>query len=367
MRVLRVLAELRPSGVEANLRATAPYWPRHDVDIEILATAEQRGPYAGVLEDAGYRIHHIPLRPAVRFAARYQSLLRSGGYDVVHVHPERANLLTAGLARLSGRRVVRSIHNVFAYRGALRRERFAQRALLRRLGVVHVAVSTSVAAAEWRYFRNPTVRLFNCYDARFAPPRPDERLAARRALGLGDEQFALVSVGNCSPVKNHTAVLRALPAVGADRPLVYLHVGLEQPGSPERAEASGLGLRDEVRFLGQVNDVAPVLAAADAFVMPSRYEGMANAALEACGCGLPSILADVPGLRDLDDFVPGIRWSSPEPESIAKAITDVVALDPTAVEQIRSTSAAAAREHFGIEAHVERYRELYHDTASPPR
>jgi glycosyltransferase involved in cell wall biosynthesis len=365
--VLRVLAELRPSGVEANLRATAPYWGRYGIELEILATADRRGPYATVLEDAGYRVHHLPLQPAWRFTPGYLSLLRRGGYEVVHVHPERANLLTGGLARASGRRVVRSIHNVFAYQGGLRRERQVQRALLRSLGVVHVAVSTSVATAEWRYFRNPTLRLFNCYDARFRPAQPEERAVARRALGLADGDLALVSVGNCSPVKNHSTVLRALSLVGAGIPLVYLHVGLEEPDGNERAEAAALGLGDRVRFLGQVNDVAPILRAADAFVMPSRYEGMANAALEACGCGLPAILSDVPGMRDLADYIPGIFWSAPEPDSVAKAIAEVAALDPAAVAQIRRSAAAAAQQHFGIEAHVSRYRDLYADAVSPPR
>jgi glycosyltransferase involved in cell wall biosynthesis len=362
--VLRVLAELRPSGVEANLRATAPFWPHHGVEIEILATGASLGPYAPVLAETGYRIHHIPLHPAGRFAPRFLSLVRAGGYDVVHVHPERANVFVAGLARVTGRPVVRSVHNVFAYQGWLRRERLIQRAVLRRLGIIHVAVSTSVAAAEWRYFRNPTHRIFNCYDdTRFRPPSAEERATSRRALGVNDGDVVLASVGNCSPVKNHAAVLRALPFVGTDVPVVYVHVGLEQADARERAEARALGLGGAARFLGQVNDVSAVLAAADIFVMPSRYEGLANAALEALGCGLPAILSDVPGLRDLADLVPGIRWATPEPVAIAKAIAEAVA-SPS--QDSRAAVASAAREHFGIEAHVARYADLYAGKVDPP-
>jgi glycosyltransferase involved in cell wall biosynthesis len=360
MRVLRVLYELRPSGVEANLRATAPDWRAHGIDIDILATGPEFGPYAPILAEAGYRVRHLPQEPVARFVREYIAMLRRERYDLVHVQTEQGNIATVGLARLTGTRVVRSAHNVFNFQGALRVERTIQRALLRAMGVTHVAVSTSVAKSEWRNFRNPTVRIFNGFDdRRFHPPTSAARAAARSAVHVADDEFLIVTVGNCSPDKNHGVVLEALPLLQATRPVRYLHVGAEEPGSPERDLARRLGIADAVEFLGQRGDVDRLLHAADCYVMPSLREGLSNAALEGLACGLPAVLSDVPGMRDLRDVVPGITWTAPEPQALAKALDELNGTDPAVRAQLGARSAAATREHFAMAHHVSRYVELY--------
>ena len=64
-------------------------------------------------------------------------------------------------------------------------------------------------------------------------------------------------------------------------------------------EARRVGVGDQARFLGNCHDIAPLFAAADALAMPSRFEGMPLAALEAMSCGLPIVGCDAPGVRDV--------------------------------------------------------------------
>jgi glycosyltransferase involved in cell wall biosynthesis len=149
----------------------------------------------------------------------------------------------------------------------------------------------------------------------------------------------------------------------ASRPL-YLHVGIEEPGEPERRLAEELGIADSVRFLGQVLDLRPVYAAADLFAMPSLYEGFSVAALEALASGLPSLFADVGGLRDLREFYPGLTYAEPTAESIATALETLVT-EPTAERLARSaTYPALSRSLFGLEVGVGRYVSLYRDAYS---
>jgi glycosyltransferase involved in cell wall biosynthesis len=368
VRVLRVLYVLRPSGVEANLRASAELWRANGIDIDILATGPSEGPFAPALRAVGYHIAHLPQEPVAQFAPRYLSLLRRNRYDLVHVQAEQGNIATVGLARLGAPRVIRSCHNSFQFTGALRLERTVQRGLLRRLGVAHVSVSPSVARSEWLRFRNPTIRVPNAFDdRRFRPPSDAERMAARAAVGLDAADFALVSVGNCSRIKNHAAVIEALPALLASGvPVVYLHVGAEEDGHPERQMAERLGVSAHVRFLGQRSDVDRVLHAADCYVMPSLQEGLSNAALEALASGVPVALADVPGLRDLRDQVPGIVWMAPDSAGVERAIAEVRALPPT--ERARCAQERAARTHaqFAMETHVRSYVELYRGGVGVP-
>lgn len=368
MRVLRVLYVLRPSGVEANLRASADRWRHHGIDIDILATGPSIGPFAPALRQVGYRVEHIPQEPVARFVPNYLRFLRRNHYDVVHVQAEQGNIATVGLARLTNPQVFRSCHNTFTFSGALRVERTIQRGLLRALGVVHVSVSPSVARSEWLHFRNPTVRVANAFDdRRFRLPSAGERAAARAAVGVGETDFAVVSVGNCSRIKNHAAIIEALPELVSSRQrIVYLHVGAEEEGHPERQLAERLGVSAHVRFLGQRDDVDRLLHAADCYIMPSLHEGVGNAALEALASGIPAVLADVPGLRDLRDKVPGIHWTSPDTADVGHAIQALCTVSPE--ERMRSTqeTAACAHAHFAMEDHVRRYVDLYQGRIPAP-
>lgn len=353
MRVLHVLDELRPSGAEVCLRVAAPLWAQHGVECEILSLGGKLGPYAPVLEAAGYPVHHLPQDPYRAFLPAYLRLVR--GYDVVHVHVERANFYNALAARAAGvRRVVLSVHNVFGFTGTLRLERRVQRALLRTAGARFLSVSASVRAAELANFGNPTTWIDNWYDdARITPPSPEERAAARAALGLADGELAAVTIGNCSPVKNHEAALRAL----AEVPVTLLHVGLEEPAEPERKLAADLGITDRVRFLGRVDDVRPVLAAADLALMPSRWEGMSIAALECLAAGLPAVFADVPGLRDFRALGVPVSWVAPH--DVTDGLRRIAALGPEGRVARGQRGAAIVREHFSAERGVAAYAELY--------
>jgi glycosyltransferase involved in cell wall biosynthesis len=365
VKILHVLNELQPSGAESMLRLAAGPWHERGLQLEVLSVGTCVGPYADVLAAAGYRIHHLPLHPVRPFLEGYSRLLRAGKYDAVHVHPERANAVLATIARTVGRAgVVRTVHNVFAFDGRLRLERRLQRAALRGLGVVHVAIGESVEVSEKTHFGNRTVRVHNTFDeARFRPPTPAERRASREAFGLGSAEFAVAVVGNCSRVKNHRALIEAL-ATAAAPPARLLHVGLEaEEDTGERALAEELDILDRTQFLGFVDDVVSVLHAADCVVMPSLYEGLSIAALETLGVGVPAVLADVPGLRDFRAHVPGIWWSAPRAPALADAIAAVADLDVVARRRRGEEAAVAVRTHFGVERHVESYVSLYRSVA----
>jgi len=365
VRLLHVLGTLKPSGAEVGIRDAAGAYDRHGIGVEVVATGPEPGPFAPALEAVGYRVHHLPLEPFPAFARALPRLLRDRRPDVVHLHPERGTFALVLLCRAGGARaIVRSIHNVFAFSGALRAERTAQRALTRALGVRQVSVSRSVTAHELAAFRNPTALVPNGYDdRRFRPPSPAERAAARAAHGLPDGAFAVATVANCSPVKNHAALLEALAALAPDLDVHWLHAGIEEPGAPERALAAACGLDGRARFLGLVDDVPRVLHAADCYAMPSRHEGLGNAALEALGCGLPSVLADVEGLRDLRPLFPGVRWAAPEPAPLAGALRAVAALPAAERDRLGADHAAVAAERFGLDAMIDGYVALYRAAA----
>ena len=357
-RVLHILGELRPSGAEVMLRIAAPFWFADANSQAILATGSAEGSYADHLRAAGFEIHHIQFCKEVKFFYRVFVLIRRGGFDAVHIHTEQANVYYGMAARFAGvDRIVYTIHNVFPFTGLLRLVRIAMRKGLRFLGATPVAVGASVAENEERTFWNRTVVIPNWYDTGlFRPPSPEEKAAARHAYGIRDSRPVIATLGNCNHWKNHSLLFRALKLLLEERTdWFYLHAGNEDKKRRERILAAQLGVTERCSFLGSTDDPRSVLWAADVFVMPSIREGLGNAAIEAAACGLPLVLSDAPGLRDLKATMSDGVWVRLEPPALADAIKAAHLRFPSG----SAGNASSARTWFGPEIGAKAYYALY--------
>ena len=357
--VLHVLNELKASGAETMLRNAGSEWKRHGIRCQVLALGDEAGAFAPQLEAAGYRIARLPFAPRPGFLRPLVKQFRAVKPDVVHVHSERASFWVALAARLAGiPLVVRTIHSNFAFSGLLRTRRWATRLATRMLGVRQIAISEGVQANELERFGNRTVVLHNWFDSRrFAVVTTGARAVARQRLGLRADLCVLLTVGNCSVVKNHGALFEAIARLDCPG-LIVLHAGAEEPGHPERRLVERLGLAPQVQFLG-ATDPLPLLQAADLFVMPSLYEGFSIAALEACATGTPALFADVPGLRDLALHFKASMFCPPSVDGLADALGRWLRSNSSALRDVASADALLAHSRFGMEQGVARYVALY--------
>ncbi len=160
-----------------------------------------------------------------------------------------------------------------------------------------------------------------------------DRSAARRRLGLPEDGRLLVSVGHISPRKGFHRVIRSLPRVVQTCPDARLAIvggrGAEQDNSAElHALVRDLGLADRVLFVGAQppDGVALWLAAADAFVLASDFEGCPNVVLEAMACGRPVVATKVGDVERMVPAFSGILLDDPEDagalaESLVAALT----------------------------------------------
>ncbi|MDZ4308722.1 glycosyltransferase [Allopontixanthobacter sp.] len=134
--------------------------------------------------------------------------------------------------------------------------------------------------------------------------RPLDHSGIRRRMGeefglnLSDDQPLLASVGALTPRKGQELVIASLPHLPEAQLLL---VGEGEDRARLGAQARDLGVTDRVHFLGSVDhDLLPViLSAADAMVLPSSHEGLANAWVEALACGTPLVICDVGGAREV--------------------------------------------------------------------
>lgn len=162
--------------------------------------------------------------------------------------------------------------------------------------------------------------------------RPRDRTACRRAiagtLGVPETQQLLVATGALIPRKGQGLAIAALPALPGAR------LALAGQGADEarlRALAQRLDVSDRVHFLGRVgHDHLPsLLSAANALVLPSASEGLANAWIEALACGAPLVVPDVGGALEVVRDRSAGRIAAREAKAIAAAVKDLLADQPS--------------------------------------
>jgi len=182
-------------------------------------------------------------------------------------------------------------------------------------------------------------------------PEIPERLA-------GKERVRLVSAGRLKDVKNYSKALKSVAILSSDN-IGYSILGDGPMRASLEAFAVELGVEGYVEFAGHVGDVKTRLEAADIFLMPSKWEGFGLAAVEAMNAGLPLVVSDVPGLREVvgQDGDCAFLVDPEKPEEIAAALRRLIE-DP----DLRARMGRRAFERsleFSEEAMVDAYVDVY--------
>jgi N-acetyl-alpha-D-glucosaminyl L-malate synthase BshA len=153
-------------------------------------------------------------------------------------------------------------------------------------------------------------------------------------------------------VKIFHRVLQELPAV-----LVMIGDGPDRVDA--EAEARELGITDKVFFLGKIEAVAPLLAGADLFLLPSSSESFGLSALEALATGVPVIGSDVGGLPEvIIEGETGCLRPVGDVEGMGRSAVAILK-DHARWEKMSHRAAADARERFSLDAIVAEYEAFY--------
>lgn len=206
-------------------------------------------------------------------------------------------------------------------------------------------------------WKRPALTISNF--AREVTPEP-----VRRAdLDTPDDAFVIVAQGRFVPRKGFDVAIRA--AAQIEGAYLWL-IGDGQERAALENLVRELGLQDRTRFVGWVYEPIHHLAAADAFVMPSRHEPLGNVVLEAWSAGLPIVATRSEGPSWLiRDGIDGILTALDDVDAVAQGLARLQA-DPT----LRARLAASGRErhaaHFAKDIIVGQYLRLFAgDTTDP--
>jgi glycosyltransferase involved in cell wall biosynthesis len=121
----------------------------------------------------------------------------------------------------------------------------------------------------------------------------------RADLGISDKAVAIITIGRLTKEKGYYELLEALNTL-KNRNWVALLVGPDDGIELDlKSKVSQYGLNDQVLFLGKRDDVAELLNASDIFVLASYREGVPRSVIEAQAMGLPAIVTDIRGCREV--------------------------------------------------------------------
>jgi glycosyltransferase involved in cell wall biosynthesis len=197
------------------------------------------------------------------------------------------------------------------------------------------------------------------------------REEVRAGLGLGPQARVILTVARFTEQKDHRTLLGAIPAVLAREPCAhFLWIGSGPLEQPLREAVRQQALDRHVQLLGQRDDVPDLLSAADLFVLPSRFEGLPLALLEAMAARLPVVATRVCGMTEVvRDGTTGLIVEPGDPDALAAAVLRVLRR-PELGTRLGASGCAYVEREFGA-ARMGRetlalYRQLLARAAHPP-
>jgi len=196
------------------------------------------------------------------------------------------------------------------------------------------------------------------------PPLPTarERRNIREELHISASAFVIGTAGRLHEQKGHRFLLEAAQVlIRQQANLLFLIAGYGPLRRELEAVARALGVADHVRFLGYRQDVPRLLRAMDLFVLPSLWEGMSNALLEAMAAATPAVATAVDGNLDLivhGDT--GLLVPPADASALADAILEMQR-DPRRARAMAAAARARAASEFSTRTMVNAYGQLYNN------
>ena len=218
-----------------------------------------------------------------------------------------------------------------------------------------------------RFLQRETVRAFGCTGCQievipnFIDPELYDRTKYNASLReqFGPNDRVLMHISNFRPVKRVRDVVRVFARVRREIPSVLVMVGDGPDRVHAEAEAREQGVEDRVFFLGKIETVAPLLSAADLFLLPSQSESFGLSALEALASGVPVVGTAAGGLPEVvRDGVSGALCPVGDTDAMGSAAADILR-DRDRWQEMSTLAARDARERFSLDDVVEQYEAFY--------
>jgi glycosyltransferase involved in cell wall biosynthesis len=326
-------------------------------EVVPVGPARGSGWLGNLFRERGFATETFSLRHPLDWACARQleSVMRRRRVDVVHSHEFTMAVYGTAAARLAGRGHVITMHG-----NQVMTTRWRRRAALRAAfrfsdAVVAVSLDTKRHLDDRLGLRPDVVQVVA--NGVFVPPGDRDRV--RRELGVQQGELLVMASGSLVERKGHAVLIRAL--AGLDRALPWRLAIAGQGQEREALEllAASLDVADRVHILGFRDDMPDVLAATDICAMPSLWEGLPLALLEAMAAGKPIVASETSGIPEAMTSGREGLLTAPGDVGALGAALDQMLRDPALRARLGRAAAARAAAEFSLDAMITRYETLY--------
>lgn len=371
--VLFISHQLHLGGVATHMHALGLGLIERGVRVGVVARDLNEGQQFGraYFENSGitpiqcefpaYGLSPANVRKAVGSVRRLRAIARDFDADVLHVHAPTLCLAARG----TGLPYVTTFNLTVEGKNKLRIARMVNTLSSTAFGRTSIAISKGVRDNLVNDLRIPADRIeiptYTIDDSAYQPATAEQRAAARRQYGLGDDDFVVCMVASLEERKNHPLLLDAMQLVpNGGRPLRAILAG---SGWGDQAEnllrgIESRGLSGRVLYLGQ-QQARTVYQASDALVLPSRHEGFGLVVIEAMLSGLVPIRTPGPGdVEQIRDGETGLIVPFDPPQVLADRLARL-ADDHAWRSRLASEALADARTRFSRQKMADEILALY--------
>lgn len=367
MKILHITNTIEEGGVESLLFGLTAAMKQAGHEVAILSLRPGNDLFVQQFEQKG-----IPIDSCSKGRKFYSlkklikiiRLIRSGQYDVVHVHLFPSQYYGAVSSLFCNRKntlIGTTEHGMVNRRRGKRWLRSVERWMYRRFDfVVGVSRTATDSLQQWLGEKPLVVTIENGIDLKnCAHTDPQTRHRIRESLCVPVTAKVLIMVARFYEAKDHDTVIRSMVHLTPNHQLLLVGSGPREQHC--KTLAHKLGVSDRVHFVGHTDRVHDFISAADIGILASHHEGCPMSLVEYMAQGLPIVGSDIESIRLVMEEA-GYLFRNGDAVALAECINSLTTDPVLYAEKSRISKNRSAA--FDLSLTADKYLQLYHNTES---
>ena len=359
LKVLHIINNLEMGGAEKLIIDILPLMVKKGIEVELLLLTKKDSVHEEILESSGVRIRHTDINSIYSLFQILAIKRNISGFDLVHTHlfPTQYWYVFARIFKVSRVPSLTTEHST----NNNRRGKFLFKLLDRFIynqykKIICISEGTKISLLNWipKLMDKSTVISNGINLDKYKKAKPYLKKDLLNNVDQEQNSKFIVMVARMDHQKDHLTLIKAATQLPSNYHILLVGDGVNRHEYENIVR--NLSISNRIHFLGIRNDVGEILKTCDLFVLSSNWEGFGLAAVEAMAAGLPVIVSNVSGLKDVVGDA-GITFPKGDENVLAQTIIETLE-NPGLSNELSNKGMKRASE-FSIDVMVDKYIKAY--------